>query len=432
MSHATTLANLNDNRSKRLRSLLVSRAPLAARVRILHSEPLLRAAVRVLSLESRSNRLLRPSIVSRGLSIDVVNNASVIRILCASTSPTQSTLVIGALVRRCQRGSVVAGHGRTARTGRFLLTRLPRARSAIHRTRTSLHDFLRRGRVKVLSRRTESLITQVRAISGRVTAMRTDLRKATARSTALRSQLGLAPRRTLVINGLDRGPNVRRTVLSLRTIRHSLTTRRTQFGSDDPIIHRLLTRRRSLGTFLRRRVHLTNKTPGIPSVLIRNAPGRRGVARTLVRAFLSARIRCMKLRRRLGILERCRGRCRSELTDMPSLDTRRHTLRHQITMTRRACDGLLDQLRRLRIRRGRAACGAHVVRPTFPPTRPSSNNRVGVLTLNIVKKSLLTVTVILVSRTLQPDSFFQRTVDGGGVNRMGTLRTVAPGNGWTL
>lgn len=352
-SHAVTLAD-NNRPADRFSTLITASGPIVARVRVVHSTPVIRTAVRRLRLQSTGNGPLEHDSFLGGLDLTIPQKTSVTRISCRRSSPSLTRRIIGALVRGCLSRCLRTGHTRTMTTHRFLTRRLPLTRVEIERDSRVLQHFRRHCRIASLARRGRTVIATIRKLHDHVTRARTSLTGARTRARRFERRLKVGTRRTVTITTLDRSPKIRRILARFRTIRTRLTLGRAACLRTDPIIRDLLHDQSELNTLLRRHVATTLASPSvpIPSGLRLNALGR-----TLINSFTHARVAHRNLLDRLITLRRARTTCQTRVRQFPRLRRRRQRLAHSLRMTRAACTALLRQLRRARLTRGRGING---------------------------------------------------------------------------
>ncbi len=406
-----------------LKSLVSNQSPIFSQIEVISSTLVLQKVIEKLQLKNSRGKLSSVEELQSDLTLKILGGSDVLQIAYKSTNPTIAAQVVNTIAEIYLANDIKINRDEVAVLHRYLDRQLPGTQAAVNQAELGLRQFKQKYQIVDLAEESKSAVAIIGNLETAMGNTRAQLAEITAQSNELQQKLDLNSQKAMAVSSISQSPTIQSSLTQLQEIERQLTTERSRFLENNPIIVNLKEKQAKLTTLLKQQ---TQQTSG---ELVSVAPEvlRIGdLKQNLIKDFLQLEVQRTGLNQKLVSLSKSRSDYAQRVNVIPQLAQKQHQLERNLEVSQSTNQTLLKKIQELKILKDKTTPNARVISAAIAPRQAQVGSKVAIVSFGLLIGGFLsTVAMLVLEFQHKPLRSLRAVKEAFGYNLLGILPSLS-------
>ncbi len=376
-----------------LKPLVSTQNPISTQIEVISSPFVLQKTIDKLQLKDLKGVPLEIGTLEKGLKLQIVGGADVLKITYKSGTPEEAAAVVNTIIDTYLEHDILVNRGE-ARAIRLLMAKqIPATKVAVEGAEQAIRVFKQQNNIANLSEETKSAVAAIGNLDAQINNAQAELEQLTAQTSKLRQQVGLNPEDALAASAISQSPAVKATLADIQEIDRKLANKRSQFKDSNPEIVDLESKKNNFKSILQRQIAQAGSLAASPQN--REVPQINELRQSLINEFLKSEVQRLGWIQRLTFLRNSRMLYEQRVKALPQLEQQQRELERRLEVPQSTYQSLLKKVQELQVVEDDSKSTARVINKATSPREPAPSMEYFIIFLGVLLGAFLATSLIV-------------------------------------
>jgi uncharacterized protein involved in exopolysaccharide biosynthesis len=379
-----------------LKPLVSTQNPISTQMEVISSPFVLQRTIDKLQLKDAKGVPLEIGTLERGLKLQIVGGADVLKITYKSGTPEEAAAVVNTIIDTYLEHDILVNRGEAKAIRLLMAKQIPATKVAVESAEQAIRVFKQQNNIANLSEETKSAVTSIGNLDAQINNAQAELEQLTAQTSKLRQQVGLNPEDALAASAISQSPAVKATLADIQEIDRKLANKRSQFKDSNPEIVDLESKKANFKSILQRQIaQAGGSLAATLNPQNREVPQINELRQSLINEFLKSEVQRLGWIQRLTSLRNSRMLYEQRVKALPQLEQQQRELERRLEVPQSTYQSLLKKVQELQVVEDDSKSTARVINKATPPREPAPSMEYFIIFLGVLLGAFLATSLIV-------------------------------------
>ncbi len=379
-----------------LKPLVSTQNPISTQMEVISSPFVLQRTIDKLQLKDAKGVPVEIGTIERGLKLQIVGGADVLKITYKSGTPEEAAAVVNTIIDTYLEHDILVNRGEAKAIRLLMAKQIPPTKVAVESAEQAIRVFKQQNNIANLSEETKSAVAAIGNLDAQINNAQAELEQLTAQTSKLRQQVGLNPEDALSASAISQSPAVKATLADIQEIDRKLANKRSQFKDSNPEIVDLESKKANFKSILQRQIaQAGGNLAATLSPQNREVPQINELRQSLINEFLRSEVQRLGWIQRLTSLRNSRLLYEQRVKALPQLEQQQRELERRLEVPQNTYQSLLKKVQELQVVEDDSKSTARVINKATPPKEPAPSMEYLIMFLGVLLGAFLATSLIV-------------------------------------
>jgi uncharacterized protein involved in exopolysaccharide biosynthesis len=379
-----------------LKPLVSTQNPISTQMEVISSPFVLQRTIDKLQLKDAKGVPLEIGILERGLKLQIVGGADVLKISYKSGAPEEAAAVVNTIIDTYLEHDILVNRGEAKAIRLLMANQIPATKVAVESAEQAIRVFKQQNNIANLAEETKSAVAAIGNLDAQINNAQAELEQLTAQTSKLRQQVGLNPEDALAASAISQSPTVKATLADIQEIDRKLANKRSQFKDSNPEIVDLESKKANFKNMLQRQISQAGGSLAATlSPQNREVPQINELRQSLINEFLKSEVQRLGWIQRLTSLRNSRMLYDQRVKALPQLEQQQRELERRLEVPQSTYQTLLKKVQELQVVENDSKSTARVINKATAPREPVPSMEYFIIFLGMLLGAFLATSLIV-------------------------------------
>jgi uncharacterized protein involved in exopolysaccharide biosynthesis len=379
-----------------LKPLVSTQNPISTQMEIISSPFILQRTIDKLQLKDLKGVPLEIGTLERGLKLQIVGGADVLKITYKSGVPEEAAAVVNTIIDTYLEHDILVNRGEAKAIRLLIAKQIPPTKIAVEVAERDIRVFKQQNNVVNLAEETRSAVAAIGGLDTQISNVQAELEQSVAQASKLRQQVGLSPEDALSASAISQSPAIKATLIDIQEIDRQLANKRSQFKDSNPTIIDLESKKANFNSILKRQIAQSGGSlAGNSNQLQSDVPQINELKQSLTVSLLNAEVQRLGLIQRLTSLRNSRALYEQRVKVLPQLEQQQRDLERRLEVPQSTYQTLQKKVQELQVVEDDSKSTARVINKAAAPKEPVPSMEYFILFLGVLFGAFLATSLIV-------------------------------------
>ncbi len=379
-----------------LKPLVSTQNPISTQMEVISSPFILQRTIDKLQLKDLKGVPLEISTLERGLKLQIVGGADVLKITYKSGSPEESAAVVNTIIDTYLEHDILVNRGEAKAIRLLMAKQIPATKVAVEGAEQAIRVFKQQNNIANLAEETKSAVASIGSLDAQINNAQAELEQLTAQTSKLRQQVGLSPEDALAASAISQSPAIKATLADIQEIDRKLANKRSQFKDSNPEIVDLESKKTNFKNMLQRQIAQSGGNfANSLSPQNQEVPQINELRQSLINEFLKSEVQRLGWIQRLTSLRNSRMLYEQRVKALPQLEQQQRELERRLEVPQSTYQTLLKKVQELQVVEDDSKSTARVINKATAPKEPAPSIEYFIIFLGVLLGAFLATSLIV-------------------------------------
>jgi uncharacterized protein involved in exopolysaccharide biosynthesis len=365
-----------------LKPLVSTQNPISTQMEIISSPFVLQRTIDKLQLKDAKGVPLEIGTLERGLKLQIVGGADVLKITYKSGTPEEAAAVVNTIIDTYLEHDILVNRGEAKAIRLLMAKQIPATKLAVEGAEQAIRVFKQQNNIANLSEETKSAVAAISNLDAQINSAQAELEQLTAQTSKLRQQVGLNPEDALVASAISQSPAIKATLADIQEIDRKLANKRSVFKDSSPEIVDLESKKTNFKNILQRQIaQAGGNLAATLSPQNREVPQINELRQSLINEFLKSEVQ------RLGWIQR--------LTSLRNSRALYEQLERRLEVPQSTYQTIQKKVQELQLVEDDSKSTARIINKATAPKEPAPSMESFIIFLGVLLGAFLATSLIV-------------------------------------
>jgi uncharacterized protein involved in exopolysaccharide biosynthesis len=379
-----------------LKPLVSTQNPISTQMEVISSPFILQRTIDKLQLKDLKGVPLEIGTLERGLKLQIVGGADVLKITYKSGTPEEAAAVVNTIIDTYLEHDILVNRGEAKAIRLLMAKQIPATKVAVEGAEQAIKVFKQQNNIANLSEETKSAVAAIGSLDAQINSAQAELEQLTAQTSKLRQQVGLNPEDALAASAISQSPAIKATLADIQEIDRKLANKRSLFKDSNPEIVDLESKKVNFKSILQRQIAQAGgnlaATVGSQN---REVPQINDLRQSLINEFLKSEVQRLGWIQRLTSLRNSRVLYEQRVKALPQLEQQQRELERRLEVPQNTYQTLLKKVQELQVVEDDSKSTARVINKATAPKEPAPSMEYLIIFLGMLLGAFLATSLIV-------------------------------------
>jgi uncharacterized protein involved in exopolysaccharide biosynthesis len=379
-----------------LKPLVSTQNPISTQMEVISSPFVLQRTIDKLQLKDTKGVPLEIGTLERGLKLQIVGGADVLKITYKSGTPEEAAAVVNTIIDTYLEHDILVNRGEAKAIRLLMAKQIPPTKVAVESAEQAIRVFKQQNNIANLSEETKSAVASIGNLDAQINNAQAELEQLTAQTSKLRQQVGLNPEDALAASAISQSPAVKATLTDIQEIDRKLANKRSQFKDSNPEIVDLESKKANFKSILQRQIaQAGGSLAATLNPQNREVPQINELRQSLINEFLGSEVKRLGWIQRLTSLRNSRTLYEQRVKALPQLEQQQRELERRLEVPQSTYQSLLKKVQELQVVEDDSKSTARVINKATPPREAAPSMEYFIIFLGVLLGAFLATSLIV-------------------------------------
>jgi uncharacterized protein involved in exopolysaccharide biosynthesis len=380
-----------------LKPLVSTQNPISTQMEIISSPFVLQKTIDKLQLKDAKGAPIEIGTLERGLKLQIVGGADVLKITYKSGTPEEAAAVVNTIIDTYLEHDILVNRGEAKAIRLLMAKQIPATKIAVEGAERDIRVFKQQNNVVNLAEETRSAVAAIGGLDTQISNVQAELEQSTAQASKLRQQVGLSPEDALSASAISQSPAIKATLADIQEIDRQLANKRSQFKDSNPAIVDLESKKANFNNMLKRQIaQAGGNLGGNPSQSQSGPPQINELKQSLTADLLKSEVQRLGLIQRLTSLRNSRVLYEQRIKVLPQLEQQQRDLERRLEVPQSTYQTLQKKVQELQVVEDDSKSTARVINKASTPKDPIPSMEYFIVFLGVLLGAFLATSLIVI------------------------------------
>ncbi len=378
-----------------LKPLVSTQNPISTQMEVISSPFVLQRTIDKLQLKDPKGVPLEIGALERGLKLQIVGGADVLKITYKSGTPEEAAAVVNTIIDTYLEHDILVNRGEAKAIRLLMAKQIPATRLAVEGAEQAIRVFKQQNNIANLSEETKSAVAAIGNLDAQINNAQAELEQLTAQTSKLRQQVGLNPEDALAASAISQSPAIRATLADIQEIDRKLANKRSVFKDSNPEIVDLESKKTNFKNILQRQIAQAGNLAVTPSTQNREVPQINELRQSLINEFLKSEVQRLGWVQRLTSLRNSRMLYEQRVKTLPQLEQQQRELERRLEVPQSTYQTIQKKVQELQLVEDDSKSTARIINKATAPKEPAPSMESFIVFLGVLLGAFLATSLIV-------------------------------------
>jgi uncharacterized protein involved in exopolysaccharide biosynthesis len=379
-----------------LKPLVSTQNPISTQMEVISSPFVLQRTIDKLQLKDPKGVPLEISTLERGLKLQIVGGADVLKITYKSGTPEEAAAVVNTIIDTYLEHDILVNRGEAKAIRLLMAKQIPATKVAVEGAEQAIRVFKQQNNIANLSEETKSAVAAIGSLDAQINNAQAELEQLTAQTSKLRQQVGLNPEDALAASAISQSPAIKATLADIQEIDRKLANKRSVFKDSSPEIVDLESKKANFKNILQRQIaQAGGNLAATLSPQNREVPQINELRQSLINEFLKSEVQRLGWIQRLTSLRNSRTLYEQRVKALPQLEQQQRELERRLEVPQNTYQTLQKKVQELQVVEDDSKSTARIINKATPPREPAPSMESFIIFLGVLLGAFLATSLIV-------------------------------------
>ncbi len=379
-----------------LKPLVSTQNPISTQMEVISSPIILQKTIDKLQLKDLKGVPLEIGTLERGLKLQIVGGADVLKLTYKSGTPEEAAAVVNTIIDTYLEYDILVNRGEAKAIRLLMANQIPATKVAVESAEQAIRVFKQQNNIANLSEETKSAVAAIGSLDAQINNAQAELEQLTAQTSKLRQQVGLNADDALSASAISQSPAIKATLADIQDIDRKLANKRSQFKDSNPEIIDLESKKTNFNNMLQRQIAQAGGNLAVTrSPQNREVPQINELRQSLINDFLKSEVQRLGWIQRLTSLRNSRVFYDQRVKALPQLEQQQRELERRLEVPQSTYQSLLKKVQELKVVEDDNKSGARVISKATAPKEPVPSMEYFIIFLGVLLGAFLATSLIV-------------------------------------
>jgi uncharacterized protein involved in exopolysaccharide biosynthesis len=379
-----------------LKPLVSTQNPISTQMEVISSPFVLQRTIDKLQLKDTKGVPLEIGTLERGLKLQIVGGADVLKITYKSGTPEEAAAVVNTIIDTYLEHDILVNRGEAKAIRLLMAKQIPPTKVAVESAEQAIRVFKQQNNIANLSEETKSAVASIGNLDAQINNAQAELEQLTAQTSKLRQQVGLNPEDALAASAISQSPAVKATLTDIQEIDRKLANKRSQFKDSNPEIVDLESKKANFKSILQRQIaQAGGSLAATLNPQNREVPQINELRQSLINEFLGSEVKRLGWIQRLTSLRNSRTLYEQRVKALPQLEQQQRELERRLEVPQSTYQSLLKKVQELQVVEDDSKSTARVINKATAPREAAPSMEYFIIFLGVLLGAFLATSLIV-------------------------------------
>ena len=380
-----------------LKPLVSTQNPISTQMEVISSPFVLQKTIDRLQLKDTKGIPLSIDTLERGLKLQIVGGADVLKVTYKSGTPEEAAAVVNTIIDTYLEHDILVNRGEAKAIRLLMAKQIPATKIAVEGAEQAIRVFKQQNNIANLSEETKSAVAAIGSLDAQINNAQAELEQLTAQTSKLRQQVGLNPEDALAASAISQSPAIKATLTDIQDVDRKLANKRSQFKDSNPEIIDLEAKKTNFKNILQRQIAQAGGGNLAANFNPQNleVPQINELRQSLINEFLQTEVRRLGWMQRLTSLRNSRALYEQRVKALPQLEQQQRELERRLEVPQNTYQTLQKKVQELQVVEDDSKSTARVINKATAPKEPAPSMEYFIIFLGLLLGAFLATSLIV-------------------------------------
>ena len=380
-----------------LKPLVSNQNPISTQMEVISSPFVLQKTIDKLQLKDAKGIPIEIDTLERGLKLQIVGGADVLKISYKSGTPEEAAKVVNTIIDTYLEHDILVNRGEAKAIRLLIAKQIPANKVAVEGAEQAIRVFKQQNNIVNLSEETKSAVASIGNLDAQINNAQAELEQLTAQTSKLRQQVGLSPEDALAASAISQSPAIKATLADIQEIDRKLANKRSQFKDSNPEIVDLESKKANFQSILQRQIAQAGggSLAATPNPQNREVPQINELRQSLINEFLQSEVKRLGWIQRITSLRNSRNLYEQRVKVLPQLEQQQRELERRLEVPQNTYQTLQKKVQESQVVEDDSKSTARVINKATTPREPAPSMEYFIIFLGVLLGAFLATSLIV-------------------------------------
>jgi uncharacterized protein involved in exopolysaccharide biosynthesis len=379
-----------------LKPLVSTQNPISTQMEVISSPFILQRTIDKLQLKDAKGVPLEIGSLERGLKLQIVGGADVLKITYKSGTPEEAAAVVNTIIDTYLEHDILVNRGEAKAVRMLMAKQIPATKVAVEGAEQAIRVFKQQNNIVNLAEETKSAVAAIGSLDAQINSAQAELEQLAAQTSKLRQQVGLNPEDALSASAISQSPAIKATLADIQEIDRKLANKRSQFKDSNPEIVDLEVKKANFKSILQRQIaQAGGNLAATLSPQNREVPQINELRQSLISEFLKSEVQKLGWIQRLTSLRNSRLLYEQRVKALPQLEQQQRELERRLEIPQNTYQTLQKKFQELQVAEDDSKSTARIINKATAPKEPVPSMAYLIVFLGVLLGAFLATSLIV-------------------------------------
>jgi uncharacterized protein involved in exopolysaccharide biosynthesis len=379
-----------------LKPLVSTQNPISTQMEVISSPFILQRTIDKLQLKDLKGVPLEIGTLERGLKLQIVGGADVLKITYKSGTPEEAAAVVNTIIDTYLEHDILVNRGEAKAIRMLMAKQIPATKVAVEGAEQAIRVFKQQNNIVNLAEETKSAVAAIGSLDAQINNAQAELEQLTAQTSKLRQQVGLNPEDALAASAISQSPAIKATLADIQEIDRKLANKRSLFKDSNPEIVDLESKKANFNNMLQRQIaQAGGNLSATLSPQNREVPQINELRQSLINEFLKSEVQRLGWIQRLTSLRNSRMLYEQRVKALPQLEQQQRELERRLEVPQSTYQTLQKKVQELQVVEDDRKSTARAIHKATAPKEPAPSMEYFIIFLGVLLGAFLATSLIV-------------------------------------
>ncbi len=379
-----------------LKPLVSTQNPISTQMEVISSPFILQRTIDKLQLKDPKGVPLEIGSLERGLKLQIVGGADVLKITYKSGTPEEAAAVVNTIIDTYLEHDILVNRGEAKAIRLLMAKQIPATKVAVEGAEQAIRVFKQQNNIANLAEETKSAVASISSLDTQINNAQAELEQLTAQTSKLRQQVGLNPEDALAASAISQSPTIKATLTDIQEIDRKLANKRSLFKDSNPEIVDLEAKKTNFKNILQRQIaQAGGNSVAMPNTQNREVPQINELRQSLINEFLKSEVQRLGWIQRLTSLRNSRMLYEQRVKALPQLEQQQRELERRLEIPQSTYQTLQKKVQELQVVEDDSKSTARIINKATAPKEAAPSMEYFIIFLGVLLGAFLATSLIV-------------------------------------
>jgi uncharacterized protein involved in exopolysaccharide biosynthesis len=379
-----------------LKPLVSTQNPISTQMEVISSPFILQRTIDKLQLKDPKGVPLEIGSLERGLKLQIVGGADVLKITYKSGTPEEAAAVVNTIIDTYLEHDILVNRGEAKAIRLLMAKQIPATKVAVEGAEQAIRVFKQQNNIANLAEETKSAVASISSLDAQINNAQAELEQLTAQTSKLRQQVGLNPEDALAASAISQSPTIKATLTDIQEIDRKLANKRSLFKDSNPEIVDLEAKKTNFKNILQRQIaQAGGNLVAMPNTQNREVPQINELRQSLINEFLKSEVQRLGWIQRLTSLRNSRMLYEQRVKALPQLEQQQRELERRLEIPQSTYQTLQKKVQELQVVEDDSKSTARIINKATAPKEAAPSMEYFIIFLGVLLGAFLATSLIV-------------------------------------
>jgi uncharacterized protein involved in exopolysaccharide biosynthesis len=379
-----------------LKPLVSTQNPISTQMEVISSPFVLQRTIDKLQLKDPKGVPLEIGALERGLKLQIVGGADVLKITYKSGTPEEAAAIVNTIIDTYLEHDILVNRGEAKAIRLLMAKQIPATKVAVESAEQAIRVFKQQNNIVNLSEETKSAVAAIGNLDAQINNAQAELEQLTAQTSKLRQQVGLNPEDALTASAVSQSPAIKATLADIQEIDRKLANKRSVFKDFNPEIVDLESKKANFKNILQRQIaQAGGNLAAALGPQNREVPQINELRQSLINEFLKSEVQRLGWIQRLTSLRNSRILYEQRVKALPQLEQQQRELERRLEVPQSTYQTIQKKVQELQLVEDDNKSIVRVINKASTPKEPAPSMEYFIVFLGVLLGAFLATSLIV-------------------------------------